>query len=43
VLDPDPDHPLRIGTSAEVTVRISSVIRQAANVQNDPALLRRQP
>ena len=43
VLDPDPEHPLRIGTSAEVTVRLSSAIREAANVQNDPALLRRQP
>jgi len=43
VLDPDPDHPLRIGTSAEVTVRLSSATREAANVKNDPALLRRQP
>lgn len=43
VLDPDPDHPLRIGTSAEVTVRISSANREAANVQKNPALLRRQP
>jgi membrane fusion protein (multidrug efflux system) len=43
VLDPDPDHPLRIGTSAEVTVRLFSATREAANVQNDLALLRRQP
>lgn len=43
VLDPDPDHPLRIGTSAEVTVRLSLPTREAANVQDDPALLRRQP
>lgn len=43
VTDPDPDHPLRIGTSAEVTVRLSSATREAAHVQNDIALLRRQP
>jgi membrane fusion protein (multidrug efflux system) len=44
VLDPDPNYPLRIGTSAEVTVRLSAATREAKeNVQDDLALLRRQP
>ena len=43
VLDPDADHPLRIGTSAEVTVRLASPTREASDVQHDLALLRRQP
>ncbi len=38
VLDPDPDFPLRIGTSAEVTVRFgSSTTQRAAQVSNNIA------
>jgi len=40
VTDPDPRYPLRVGTSAEVKVRLTEPTSQT-NVQNDIALLRR--